>query len=141
MMVTFVMGACKKDKTEPEFQPLDLQGPYVGVWVETTLKKDTINFNVPRAMLDQLPWRPPSNAGVFVMGSETYKAGDGSNKSPGGIFAYYQKEDSIHIYNYYVNSNYSAYKFRVKPSENIITIGRFYERPNLPEELNFYRIR
>lgn len=133
--------ACKKDKTEPEYRGFDVMGPYAGVWVETSMKKDTINFNTPKTMLEQLPWRPPSNAGVFVMGSETFKAGDGSNKSPGGVFAYYQKNDSLFIYNYYVSSNYSSYSFKVNPAENTFTIGRFYDRPGLHDELTFYRIR
>lgn len=141
MMVVLIVAACSKNNNEPQFQEFDVAGPYAGIWVESTLKKDTINFNVPKNKLDQLPWRPPSNAGVFVMGSAIYKDTDGSNRSPGGVFAYYQKTDSIFIYNYFVNSNYSSYKFEVKPVENTIVIGRFYERPELPKELTFYRIR
>lgn len=141
ILVVLAAISCSKKNSEPEYQSFDAWGPYAGIWVESTIKKDTINFNVSKTLLEQLPTRPPSNAGVFVMGSEIYKATDGSYKSPGGLFAYYQKNDSIYIYNYYVNSTYNSYKFQVKPEENTISIGRFYDRPGLPEVLSFYRIR
>ncbi|QEC40481.1 hypothetical protein [Pseudobacter ginsenosidimutans] len=142
LMTMLVLGAaCKKDKSDQELQSYDVNGPYAGVWVESSMQKDTLNFNAPKTMLEQLPWRPPSNAGVFIMGSEAFKAGDGSNKSPGGVYAYYLKNDSLYIYNYYNSSNYTGYEFKVDPTEKTITIGRFYERPGLSDELKFRQIR
>lgn len=141
MTMLVLVTACKKDKAEPELQAYDVNGPYAGVWVESSMQKDTLNFNAPKTMLEQLPWRPPSNAGVFIMGSETFKAGDGSNKSPGGVYAYYLKSDSLFIYNYYNSSNYTGYAFKVNQSDNTIIVGRFYERPGLADELIFRQIR
>lgn len=136
-----LVTACKKDKSEPELQSYDVNGPYAGVWVESSMQKDTLNFNAPKVMLEQLPWRPPSNAGVFIMGSETFKAGDGSNRSPGGVYAYYRKNDSFYVYNYYNSNSYTGYEFKVDPAEKTITIGRFYERPGLADLLKFRQIR
>ena len=141
MAMLVLVTACKKDKSDQEFQSFDVNGPYAGVWVESSMQKDTLNFNAPKTMLEQLPWRPPSNAGVFIMGSEAFKAGDGSNKSPGGVYAYYLKSDSLFIYNYYNSNNYTGYEFKVDPAENTITVGRFYERPGLADKLKFRQIR
>ncbi len=143
IMLVMLVAACSKKDNPPEYQGFDVIGPYNGVWVETSMKKDTINFNTPKGLLEQLPWRPPSNAAVFVMGSETFKAQDGSNKSPGGAFAYYKQpnSDTLFIYNIYVSNSFAGYKFTTNPVENTFTIDRFYDRPGLPDKISFYRIR
>lgn len=136
-------AACKKDKSDQAFNAMNDSGPFAGVWVETSLGKDTINFNVAQSWLEQLPWRPPANAGVFIMGSDSYKDYDGSTNSPGGIYSYYRSgSDSLQIYSYFTSSNkYEGFKFTIGEGQTTFKIGRFYKRPGLPDELTFSRKR
>jgi hypothetical protein len=141
--VALTAMACKKDKSDQPFSAFAENGPFAGVWVETSQNKDTLNFNIPMQWLEQLPWQPPSNAGVFFMGSETYKDYDGSINSPGGVFAYYRNAagDSLNIYNYFVSSKYEQFSFSLDQSLGLFKIAKFYKRPGLPDNIMFRRIR
>lgn len=137
-------AACKKGgDADQRFSAMKEDGPFVGVWVETSLGKDTINFNVAQSWLEQLPWQPPPNAGVFIMGSDSYKNNDGSVNSPGGVYSYYRSgSDSLQIYSYFTsNSKYAGFKFTLGEGQTTFKIGRFYTRPGLPDELTFSRKR
>lgn len=145
-MISFMaltVMACKKDKSDQQFSSFSEKGPFGGVWVEMSQGKDTLNFNIPVQMLEQLPWAPPENAGIFFMGAEAYKDYDGSINSPGGVFAYYRNAagDSLNIYNFFVSSKYEQFAFKLEPTLNRFKIGKFYKRPGLPDELTFSRIR
>ena len=141
-VVVAALASCKKDGPDPMARMFDSSGPYLGVWIEKSQKKDTLNFDTPKSLLEQLPLRPPSNAGTFVMGSQTYKDYDGSERSPGGVYAYYRTTDSIYIYSYFSSdTKFRGYEFRLSSDHKTFTIDKFYIRPGLPEEVEFLRIR
>lgn len=142
MLMVTALAACQKSGPDALERTFQANGPYLGIWIEKTQKKDTINFDTPKALLEQVPWRPPSNAGTFIMSSQSYKDYDGSDRSPSGIYSYYRVKDSIYLYSFFnAATKYTAYEFRLSDDHKTLAIDQFYDRPGIPEMVEFMRIR
>jgi len=142
MMIVITATACKKSGSDQTYSDFSTYGPFAGVWIEVSGLKDTLNFNISQNMLEQVPWRPPSNAGIFIMGSEKYKSADGSDKSPAGLYSYYRQSDSLYLYNFYSSaSKYTGFRFQLSDDKTSLSIDRFFDRPGLGDVVRFQRIR
>ncbi|NML22686.1 hypothetical protein HHL16_17515 [Pseudoflavitalea sp. G-6-1-2] len=142
LLVVLALAACQKNGPDSLERTFSADGPYLGVWIEKSQRKDTLNFDTPKALLDRVPWRPPSNAGTFILSSQSYKDYDGSERSPSGIYSYYRTKDSIYLYSFYnAATKYTAYEFRLSNDHKSLAIDHFFERPGIPEMIEFERIR
>ena len=130
-LVASLTFSCKKDKAaSPDFK---------GIWVETSLRLDTIDvINVPSGE----DW---NGNHYFTLRSGAYAAPALSNfyLQPHSLpFAYYFGNDSIRIHNAFsATLNYPSYNFKWGTDYKTFTVGRFYLRNVLPASLVFERIK
>src|SRR5215471_18608685 len=106
-MFLLIVASCRKVKTTRDID---------GVWVEKTLRLDTIDFNL--TFFDS----------SFMLRPQPY----------GGIFDYrLQPGNSIGLRNIIsAYSGFSSYYFKQDNSSEF-SIGKFYNRPGLPATLQF----
>ena len=92
-------------------------GPAKGLWVETSLRQDTLSF----IEFD------PGNTFILNRGKEI-RNGYLLPKTGSGPYDYVVKNDSIGLRVEWSNSfNYQTYYFKFDPQHNLINIGNFYD--------------
>jgi len=110
----FVITACKKETTSDNLQ---------GLWIETTLRLDTIDFeNLAFSTSD-----PPT----FDFRSQPYRS----------LYNYSLRTDSILLRSFFSSySGFYSYYFRREDARRFM-IANFYNRPGLPARIRFERLR
>ena len=93
--------------------------PIRGVWVEKTLRLDTILFN---SVLSS------SHQSVYVTSGQTFTG-----------YNYQIKTDTILLKSFGGSSGFSAYYFRFS-SVRQFAISNFFQNPSLPATIQFIRI-
>jgi hypothetical protein len=118
--------ACKKTKTtEPILE---------GLWVEKSLRLDTLNFSYnnlfgPAMYLRSAPYTDTVLNPMYPV-----------NHS--GIYSYLLSGDSLKLRNFASSSSLlPTYKFSFVAGGNAFTVGKFYNRRELPAVIEFQKIQ
>jgi len=113
-MVVFLFAvlviSCKKESTEGSFQ---------GIWVEKTLRLDTLEFN---------PLVSSSFQSIYLRSQQSYIG-----------YTYQVKTDSILLKSFGSSGGFNPYYFNFNNSKNF-TISNFFQRPALPATIQFEKI-
>jgi len=109
----FAISACKKETASENL---------VGLWIETTMRLDTIDFDNGRLY---------SSTPSFDFRSQPYRS----------LYNYSLQTDSIRLRSIFSSySGFYSYFYRREESRRF-TIDNFYNRPGLPARIRFERIR
>lgn len=103
--------SCKKEKSEPSLR---------GVWIEKTLRLDTLDIGNPLASDPQ---------SIYLRSQQSFTC-----------YFYRTKPDSILIQQFGSFGAFSSYYFNFDNS-NQFTISNFFQRPALPAILQFERLQ
>ena len=113
-LVFFLFAAliisCRKENTEGSFE---------GIWVEKTLRLDTLEFN---------PLISSSHQSVYLR-SQQSRIG----------YNYQVKTDSILLKSFVSSGGFNSYYFNFNSSKKF-TINNFFQRPALPATIQFEKI-
>lgn len=134
MVLLIITASCNK-KNEPTKDILE------GVWVETTLRLDTLDFTINQ----------------FIDNGSGYKAADfKTNSYSDTVLNPNYPVNHSSQYNYFINqgntalnlrsfyssfSGFQQYNFTINNSLNRFTVQKFYTRRSLPPAIEFERIR
>jgi hypothetical protein len=130
LLVSLLVG-CSKHTNNPVSQKLQ------GIWVEKTLRLDTIDFNTPKSIF--------GDSTVFF-NSKGYWDYSVSTTYPvitSAIYDYYISKDSIYLHNYLSScwKCYAKYWFKINNNQTNFQIGKFYRRSSLSDILEFEKIK
>ncbi len=113
-MVIFLFAvliiSCRKENAESSFQ---------GIWVEKTLRLDTLEFN---------PLISSSFQSIYLRSQQSHIG-----------YNYQIKSDSIFLKTFGSSGGFNSYYFNIDNSKKI-TISNFYQRPALPATIQFEKI-
>ncbi len=111
ILITALIISCKKEQAEPSLR---------GVWVEKTLRQDTLDIGNPLASDPQ---------SIYLKSQQSFT----------GYF-YRTKPDSILIQRFGSFGAFSAYHFNFDNSKQF-TISNFFQRPALPAIIQFEKLQ
>jgi hypothetical protein len=126
--------SCNKNKDEARIA-------FSGVWVETTLRKDTLDFEADK-LIDR-----GSGYAMIVFNSNTYTDTVLNPNYPvnhSTLYNYYFSDGMNKIYMKDIlssNSNFPVYNFILAANKLRFTIDKFYMRRSLPAIIEFERIK
>ncbi len=120
ILLFIFLYACSKD---------DAPIPPSGIWVEQSLRLDTLDFESNRNSLSP-------NGGYSTL---SFKS---NPPSYWAISSYYLQSDSIFLRSF-VSSFYgfASYKFQMAANQQTFEVSRFYNRNSLPATLTFEKIK
>ncbi|MFT3827284.1 MAG: hypothetical protein QM731_25375 [Chitinophagaceae bacterium] len=131
------LAACSKSSDKDKNSTF----PQEGVWVETSLQHDTINFDINRAIWS---WPASESESIFDFRSRSFVDPAINPDYPFNLSSYYRYKitvDSIQILSVYSSSSvFRSYAVKYEDATHF-TIGRFYARNALPLTVRFTRIR
>lgn len=134
-LLLFVMlFSCNKNKDQANTA-------FSGVWIETTLRKDTLDFEA-----DKLIDRGTGDA-MVVFNSNIYSdtvLNPNYSINHSTLYNYYFSDGTNKIYMKDIlssNSNFPVYNFTLAASKLRFTIDKFYMRRSLPAIIEFERIK
>jgi hypothetical protein len=126
--------SCNKNKDKARIA-------FSGVWVETTLRKDTLDFEADK-LIDR-----GSGYAMIVFNSNTYTDTVLNPNYPvnhSTLYNYYFSDGMNKIYMKDMlssNSNFPVYNFILAANKLRFTIDKFYMRRSLPAIIEFERIK
>ena len=105
---------CKKDKLK------DIPTALTGLWVEKTLRLDTMEFN---------SFLASSTQSIYFRSQQSFKG-----------YHYQIKTDSILLLSFGSSSGFNSYYFNFNNSNNF-TVSNFFQRSALPATVQFEKIK
>jgi hypothetical protein len=134
LLLSVLLFSCSKNKDEAS-------APFSGVWVETSLGKDTLDFEADK-LIDR-----NSGYAMVVFNSNTYTDTVLNPANPvnhSTLYNYYFNERMNVIYMRDIlssNNRFPVYNFTFAASKLRFTIDKFYMRRSLPAIIEFERIK
>ena len=124
-----LLASCSKDTNPPS--------PVQGIWIEKTLRLDTLDFDKISSSADY---------STTYFGSKSFIDTSLNPKYPiinTTFFYYYLKTDSIYLRNFFSSSlSFQPYKFQISSDQKSLLITKFYTRTGLTLSiLEFDRIK
>jgi hypothetical protein len=134
LLICVLFFSCNKNKDE-------VRPTFSGVWVETTLRKDTLDFDADK-LIDK-----GSVYTMVVFNSNTYTDTVLNPSYPvnhSTLYNYYFSDGTNKIYMKDIlssNSNFPVYNFTLAANKFRFIIDKFYMRRSLPAIIEFERIK
>ena len=121
-----LIASCSKDTNPPS--------PVQGVWIEKTLRLDTLDFDKLSSSTDYF---------TTYFGSKSFIDTSLNPIINTTFFYYYLKTDSIYLRNFFSSSlSFQPYKFQISSDQKSLLITKFYTRTGLTLSiLEFDRIK
>ncbi|QEC40482.1 hypothetical protein [Pseudobacter ginsenosidimutans] len=133
LLLSLAVSACSKNGSSDEQGPKT--GSYTGVYVETTLRKDTLDFTKGLALYD--PSYPLKEVAGYFYYSRKVETAPGIEAYLSELCSYIKKGNSLQLN---VFGGPSQFEFRWIKYGQCFMMEKFYSRPGLSTILKFEKV-